>query len=62
MMIIYHCIKGKVIKEDTYAKVKRRAHIQGLVEPELARILYFLPRKVFIYMNIEHDFFSIFFS
>ena len=46
--------------EDTYAKVMRRAHIQGLADSELAMILYSLPTKELIYIkipieNISHN-------
>ena len=36
------------VKEDTYDKVKRRANIEGLVDPEIARILFFLPTQALI--------------
>ena len=44
------------VKDDTYAKVKRRANIEGLVDPELARILFFLPIQAQIYIRV-YDFF-----
>ena len=43
-------VKRTEVKEDTYAKVKRRANIEGLVDPEIARILFFLPTKAMIYI------------
>ena len=36
------------VQEDTYDKVKRRANIEGLVDPEIARILFFLPTQALI--------------
>ena len=45
----FKCQEVKV-KEDTYAKIKRRANIEGLVDPELARILFFLPTQALIYI------------
>ena len=43
-------VKRTDVKEDTYAKIKRRANIEGLVDPELARILFFLPTQALIYI------------
>ena len=43
-------VKRTEVKEDTNTEVNKRANIEGLVDPELARILFFLPTKALIYI------------